>query len=77
VDVTLVDLASGAELDMGTGWDLFSTRSSPMDTSMATAQRAHRMLLRAVMSAAGFRPCDQEGWHFTLGDEPYPTTCFD
>lgn len=77
VDLTLIDLATGRELDMGTGWDLFSTRSWPMEPSMTTAQRANRMLLRTVMLQHGFRPYDQEWWHFTLDGEPFPGTYFD
>jgi zinc D-Ala-D-Ala dipeptidase len=77
VDLTVIDLATGDELDMGTPWDLFSTRSWPMDPSMTAAQRANRLLLRTLMGRHGFRPYDQEWWHFTLRDEPHPDTYFD
>jgi zinc D-Ala-D-Ala dipeptidase len=77
VDLTIVDLASGVELDMGGAWDLFSTTSWPMDTSATAAQRANRLLLRALMIRHGFRPYDQEWWHFTLVDEPHPDRYFD
>jgi zinc D-Ala-D-Ala dipeptidase len=77
VDLTLVDLATGAELDMGTGWDLFSPLSWPLDASMTPAQRAHRMLLQSVLVEQGFRPYDKEWWHFTLRNEPFPQTYFD
>jgi D-alanyl-D-alanine dipeptidase len=29
------------------------------------------------MEGAGFRKLNTEWWHFTLNDEPYPTTYFD
>jgi zinc D-Ala-D-Ala dipeptidase len=77
VDLTLIDLASGEPLDMGTGWDLFSTRSWPMEPSLPPQARANRMLLRSLMIRHGFRPYDQEWWHFTLRDEPHPDTYFD
>jgi zinc D-Ala-D-Ala dipeptidase len=77
VDLTLVDLATGTELDMGTGWDLFSPSSWPLDPSMTPAQRAHRMLLQSVLVEQGFRPYDKEWWHFTLRNEPFPETYFD
>jgi D-alanyl-D-alanine dipeptidase len=77
VDLTVIDLATGAELDMGSSWDLFSTRSWPMEPSMHAAQRANRLLLRTVMIHNGFRPYDQEWWHFTLHDEPHGDTYFD
>jgi zinc D-Ala-D-Ala dipeptidase len=77
VDLTIVDLATGAELDMGTGWDLFSPLSWPLDASMTPTQRAHRMLLQSVLVEQGFRPYDKEWWHFTLRNEPFPDTYFD
>lgn len=76
VDLTLVD-ASGRELDMGGEFDLFDARSWPMAPDLAPAQRANRLLLRAVMEARGFRPYDKEWWHFTLVNEPHPETYFD
>jgi uncharacterized protein YbbC (DUF1343 family)/D-alanyl-D-alanine dipeptidase len=77
VDLTIVDAATGAELDMGTGWDLFSTLSWPAEPSMTAVQRAHRLLLRTLMLQHGFQPYDKEWWHFTLRREPYPATWFD
>lgn len=77
VDVTLVDLATKAELDMGSPYDLFDTRSWPSDPRPAPGQRANRMLLQATMEAAGFRPLREEWWHFTLNGEPFPDTYFD
>jgi zinc D-Ala-D-Ala dipeptidase len=77
IDLTIVDVVTGQELDMGTAWDLFSTLSGSMEASMTPAQRANRLLLRSVMVQHGFRPYDQEWWHFTLRDEPHPDTYFD
>jgi zinc D-Ala-D-Ala dipeptidase len=77
VDLTLVDLSTRTELDMGTGWDLFSPRSWPADPSMTPTQRANRLLLRQVMIQSGFRPYDKEWWHFTLRDEPFTDSYFD
>jgi zinc D-Ala-D-Ala dipeptidase len=77
IDLTLIDLDTARELDMGTSWDLFSTLSWPMEPGMTAEQRTHRMLLRTVMMQHGFRPYDQEWWHFTLRDEPFPDTYFD
>jgi len=77
VDVTLVDLATGAELDMGTPYDLFDPRSWPSDTSVSAEAQANRRALQAAMAARGFRPLREEWWHFTLEGEPYPETYFD
>jgi D-alanyl-D-alanine dipeptidase len=80
VDLTLVAIAddgSVRDVDMGTGYDLFSPRSWPTSARMTGGQRAHRMLLQTVMIKHGFAPYPQEWWHFTLKDEPYPKTYFD
>ena len=39
--------------------------------------RDNRALLQSVMTAHGFAPYEQEWWHFTLKNEPYPDTYFD
>lgn len=77
VDVTLIDLETGKELDMGTGFDFFSPISWPTSTAVTVQQRANRLLLRSIMLRYGFRPLQEEWWHFTLENEPYPTTYFD
>ena len=76
VDLTLIDLASGQELDMGTPFDFFDLASWPSSTEVTLQQRANRMLLRSVMNKQGFVGVDEEWWHFTLRDEPYPDTYF-
>ncbi|MDD2358362.1 MAG: M15 family metallopeptidase [Thiovulaceae bacterium] len=77
VDLTLIDLATGKELDMGTGFDFFSPISWPTSKEVTSQQRANRLLLRSIMMSQGFRPLEEEWWHFTLANEPYPTTYFD
>jgi D-alanyl-D-alanine dipeptidase len=77
VDLTLIDAISGAELDMGTEFDFFDLRSWPSSTEVTAAQRGHRLLLRAVMMAAGFIGVEEEWWHFTLVQEPWPDRYFD
>jgi len=77
LDLTLVEAASGAELDMGTPFDLFSTRSWPGSDAVTPAQKANRQRLAQLMTRHGFKPFDQEWWHFTLAGEPFPDTYFD
>lgn len=77
LDVTLIDLSSGAELDMGSAYDLFDTLSWPSDPRVSATARANRALLASAMGAHGFRPLRQEWWHFTLEGEPYPQRYFD
>jgi D-alanyl-D-alanine dipeptidase len=79
VDVTLIYAdANGLaqELDMGTLFDFFDTRSWPEYRGLTAAQRANRMLLQMVMEKHGFKPYPKEWWHFTLKQEPYPNTYF-
>ena len=77
VDLTLVDAATGRELDMGTPFDFFGPKSWPDAPAFPATVRAHRALLRAVMINRGFKPYEAEWWHFTLREEPYPETYFD
>ncbi|GAB5501130.1 MAG: M15 family metallopeptidase [Pseudohongiellaceae bacterium] len=77
VDLTLVDLDTGQELDMGTPWDFFDLASWPDSDQVTTQQQANRLLLRRMMLAAGFQPLTTEWWHFSLVDEPFPDTYFD
>jgi D-alanyl-D-alanine dipeptidase len=77
LDVTLIDLATRAEIDMGSGYDLFDALSWPDDPRPTPAQRANRLLLQTAMTAEGFRPLREEWWHFTLNAEPWPGTYFD
>lgn len=77
VDLTLVELDSGAELDMGTPFDLFSARSWPGSPDVTAAQDANRRRLAGLMARHGFAPFAMEWWHFTLRDEPFPDTYFD
>ncbi len=77
VDVTLFDMDTGKELDMGGTFDWFGPRSHPNFTGLTEEQAANRKLLRDTMLAHGFKGINTEWWHFTLKNEPYPDTYFD
>lgn len=77
VDLTLLDMKTGKEADMGGPFDLFSEVSHPDYRGITDEQYENRMILRRVMLRNGFLPIDCEWWHFTLKDEPYPDTYFD
>ena len=77
VDLTLLDMSTGKELDMGGPFDFFGEISHPDYRGITDEQYENRMLLRRAMMRAGFRPIDCEWWHFTLEDEPYPDTYFE
>ncbi len=76
VDLTLFDMRTGREVDMGGTFDYFGELSHPDYREITEEQYANRMLLREVMTKHGFRPLAEEWWHFTLEDEPYPETYF-
>jgi len=77
IDLTLLDMATGRELDMGSPFDRFGAVSHPDYRGITQEQYDNRMLLRRAMLRGGFEPIDCEWWHFTLADEPYPDTYFD
>ncbi len=77
VDLTLLDMETGKELDMGSPFDLFGPVSHPDYKGITDEQYDNRMLLQKVMLRNGFKPIDCEWWHFTLEAEPYPDTYFE
>ena len=76
VDLTLLDMRTGKEVDMGSPFDLFDEISHPDYTGISQEQYENRMRLQQVMVRNGFEPIDCEWWHFTLRDEPFPDTYF-
>ena len=76
IDLTLLDMNTGKELDMGGPFDLFSEVSHPDYRGITEEQYENRMTLQRVMVRNGFRPIDCEWWHFSLQNEPYPDTYF-
>ena len=77
VDLTLLDMKTGKEVDMGSPFDMFGEVSHPDYKGITEEQYANRMLLQSVMVRNGFETLDCEWWHFTLKDEPYPETYFE
>lgn len=80
VDVTLVDLKTGAPVDMGTPWDTLDTRANTANAQGEILLR--RMTLSAAMKKRGFKPYDKEWWHFSFvmkGTIPrdVPYACFE
>lgn len=77
VDLTLVDMATGQDVDMGGTFDLLDPQSNSLRRDGITEQQfQNRMILRNAMVRHGFRPVSSEWWHFTLRNEPYPDTYF-
>lgn len=70
IDLTLAD-EDGRTIDMGTKFDHFGKLAHPReeirfrsDGKLTADQLANRLLLRLVMSRAGFLPLSNEWWHF-------------
>lgn len=76
VDLTLFDMSTGKEVDMGGVFDYFGDRSHDDFPDLTPEQKRNRGILNEAMFAAGFKTIPEEWWHFTLKNEPYPDTYF-
>ncbi len=79
VDLTLVRLGSGEELEMGTAYDDFSAAAHTANAAGTVAR--NRRLLVTAMAAEGFDNYAKEWWHFSFGSGDYrpldlPLGCF-
>jgi len=76
VDLTLFNVNTNEDLDVGGTFDYFGELSHPGYKGASDVQYENRMFLRDLMYRHGFMPIEEEWWHFTLKDEPYPDTYF-
>jgi D-alanyl-D-alanine dipeptidase len=76
VDLTLVNILTNEEIDMGTPYDFFGKESWVNYKGITVEQQQNRKLLQEVMIKHGFRNYLQEWWHFTLNNEPFKNTYF-
>lgn len=77
LDLTLINLKTKQELDMGSSFDFFGTVSHHNTNSITAQQKENREILRTTMLNYGFKEYAEEWWHYTLINEPFPTTYFD
>ena len=77
IDLTIVDINTLKELDMGGTFDYFSEQSNFNYKHITKDQFNNRLFLRNIMIAHGFEPLKNEWWHFTLKDEPFKNVYFD
>ena len=75
VDLTLAQ-PDGVPLEMGGGFDLMDAISHH-GAPVAEEAARNRLLLRGIMEESGFAPYENEWWHYSLAQEPYPETYFD
>lgn len=64
IDLTLIDLSTGQELEMGTPFDTFSPAAHTANASGTAA--VNRQKLKTAMEAGGFVNYDQEWWHYSF-----------
>lgn len=64
VDLTIIELATGRELDMGTGFDNFTDSAHQDFTALPPPVLKNRQLLKSVMQRHGFAPLETEWWHY-------------
>jgi len=64
VDLTLIDLRTGNDLPMPTGYDDFTPRARQDFNDLPADAIANRAKLREVMTRHGFDPLPSEWWHF-------------
>jgi len=73
VDLSLYDLASGAEVEMPSAYDEMSERAHPDYGGGPASARTARATLRAALEKEGFGVEPNEWWHFNYtGWEQYP-----
>jgi D-alanyl-D-alanine dipeptidase len=77
VDLTLYDLKTGKDLDMGSKFDYFDEISNTDSKYVTDVQRKNRMTLKEMMELNGFKNFPQEWWHYSIKPEPYPDQFFD
>jgi len=68
VDLTIINLETGQELNMGTGFDNFTDTAHQTFTNLPEEILQNRLLLRSAMEKNGFKALDTEWWHFFLAD---------
>ena len=66
-------------IDCGTSFDLMDPASWADDNyfDFTEEQKKNRKFIRDIMESEGFKVLKEEGWHFTLINEPFPDKYFD
>ena len=66
-------------IDCGTSFDLMDPASWSFNNKydFTEEQKNNRKFIRDIMESEGFKVLDEEWWHFTLKNEPFPEQYFD
>ena len=65
VDLTIINLKTGTELNMGTGFDNFSDTAHHAFTNLPEDILQNRLLLKSTMEKYGFIAYENEWWHYS------------
>lgn len=65
VDLTIINLKTGRELEMGTGFDNFSDTAHHGFNRLPQSILQNRQLLKSTMEKHGFRAYNDEWWHYS------------
>jgi len=76
VDLTIVDIKTDKELNMGSPFDFFGAKSHTYYNNITKKEKENRLFLRQIMIENGFKPYNSEWWHFTFKEEPFPKKYF-
>ena len=68
VDISLVDLTTGREVEMPSPYDAFTESAAAAYAGGTAKQRRLRSILRTAMEAEGFIINPDEWWHFDFSD---------
>ncbi|ETO04839.1 D-alanyl-D-alanine dipeptidase [Reticulomyxa filosa] len=71
VDLTIIDISSKEELEMGTKIDFMDELSHTENPDISSEAKKNRLMFRLIMEKYGFENYSKEWWHFTLKDEPF------
>ena len=77
IDLTLCDPGNGRPAEMGGTFDLMDACSRHGAEGISSAAIRNREILRGIMEDCGFIAYEQEWWHYSFRDEPYPNRYFD
>jgi zinc D-Ala-D-Ala dipeptidase len=66
VDLTIINLKTGKELNMGTDFDNFSDTAHHSFTQLPEEVLQNRILLKSTMEKYEFKAYNEEWWHYSL-----------
>lgn len=71
VDLTIINLQTGKELNMGTGFDNFSDTAHHSFMALTKEVTYNRTLLKTIMEKHGFKSLETEWWHYSWPGATY------